>query len=140
MMRPVYPLSLVLLAWLGLAVPACKSERPCDMLARRNARCADAFVEVAKQRARDGMAKRIEDLPPERRRRAKARMEARFAKAAKGVRDKVTSDQFLHDCRRDWNDPAKMPPALKAELDRCLKLSGCTAYATCFIESASLSP
>lgn len=123
-----------------MAVGACKSERPCDALARRNAECADAFVQVAKDRARASMAGRIERLAPASRDQARAEMEARFAKAAKSVRETLTSDEFLIDCRQNWNDPAKMPPALKKELERCRELPDCRDYAACFVESAKLSP
>lgn len=122
------------------ATGACKSERTCDTLARKNAECADSFVKVAKERARANMADRLDTLPPDSREKAKAKLEERFASSAKDVRETLTSDKFRNECRQSWDDPAKMPPALKKELDRCLQLPDCTAYATCFIESASLSP
>lgn len=123
-----------------LLVGGCKSEPTCDVLARRNAKCADAFVEAAKDRARQSMAARIESLPPASRAKARANMEARFDKAANDVRKTLTSDEFRLECHRDWNNPEKMPAALKHELDRCLEQPDCPSYAKCFIASAKLSP
>lgn len=122
------------------AMVACKSEQTCDTLARKNAECADSFVEVAKVRARANLAERLESLPPESRDKAKAELERRFSSSTKDVRETLKSHKFLNECRQGWDDPAKMPPALKKELDRCLQLPDCSAYASCFIESAALSP
>jgi hypothetical protein len=130
----------LLFACLVLMMTSCKSEAVCDTLAKRNATCADAFVEEAKRRARDGMLERTATLPAQARARAMAEMEAGFEKSAKDVRETLTSDEFRTDCRRDWDNPAKMPEALKQELSRCLKLTDCASYAKCFIESAALSP
>lgn len=131
------PLALFCLV---LLFSSCKSEPVCETLAKRNAACADAFVEEAKGRARESMAERTATLPAQARARAMAEMEAGFEKSAKDVRETLTSDEFRTDCKRDWDNPAKMPPALKQELSRCLKLPDCGSYAKCFIESAELSP
>ncbi len=130
----------LIVACLFLAITSCKSEPVCETLAKRNAACADAFVEEAKRRAREGMVERTAALPAEARARAMAEMEASFEKSAKDVRETLTSDEFRTDCQRDWDNPAKMPDALKQELSRCLKLTDCASYAKCFIESAALSP
>ena len=121
-------------------VLGCKSEPPCEKLAKRNAECADAFVTVAKQRAMDGMVDRLKELPPAEREKVRAKLAARFHKGAKEVRETLKSDEFLNDCRQNWDDPEKMPTALKQELNRCLKMSDCASYAACFVESAKLSP
>jgi hypothetical protein len=128
---------LFLLAILGTA---CKSGPTCEDLAKRNASCSDAFVHEAKRRTRETMAGRLAALSEEDRKRAEARMEASFESAARDVRETVESDEFLRECKADWDNPSKMPPVLKKELARCMGLSDCAAYAACFMDSASLSP
>ncbi|HQK20619.1 MAG TPA: hypothetical protein PLJ27_24370, partial [Polyangiaceae bacterium] len=79
-------------------------------------------------------------LPEAERKKMVAKMEASFKESAKEVRATVESDEFLQNCRASWQDPSKMPKALKEELARCLSLPDCEGYATCFMDSAALSP
>ncbi|HNS99547.1 MAG TPA: hypothetical protein PKL73_21490 [Polyangiaceae bacterium] len=118
----------------------CRSKLTCEAIAKRNATCSEAFVEEAKRRTRAKMAERLASLPEAERKKMVAKMEASFKESAKEVRATVESDEFLQNCRASWQDPSKMPKALKEELARCLSLPDCEGYATCFMDSAALSP
>ena len=109
----------------------------CEAIAKKNEKCSDAIIEVASEMQKERMKKQLEKMPEAARKAAEAKMDEQVKKAAAMIKEAMTGDKFMAQCKKamEAEKETEAQKEAKTKFKKCFEKEDCKEYAKCLMTS-----